>query len=134
MIIYVNKTIPKQPPEKEYGNKEYKRFLFFNNENKRKIKLKEFYEKRASQMLYRLCEGRGKALYLLGIEDDGKIIGMTSVEMEFTLNHLKSIVNKIDAKIKMIRAYNGGKGYVCSVRIFLPDNVLKEKMGNLLIY
>ena len=59
---------------------------------------------------------------------------MTSVEMEFTLNHLKSIVNKIDAKIKMIRAYNGGKGYVCSVRIFLPDNVLKEKMGNLLIY
>lgn len=134
MIIYVNKTIPKQPPEKEYGNKEYKRFLFFNNENKRKIKLKEFYEKRASQMLYRLFEGNGKALYLLGIEDDGKIIGMTSDEMEFTLNHLKSIVNKIDAKIKMIRAYNGGKGYVCSVRIFLPENILKEKMGNLLIY
>lgn len=134
MIIYVNKTIPKQPPEKEYGNTEYKRFLYFKNKNKSKTSLKEFYEKRASQMLYRLCEGNGKALYLLGIEDDGKIIGMTPTEMEFTLIHLRSIVKKIEAKIKMIRAYNGGKGYVCSVRIFLPEDILKEKMGNLLIY
>ena len=76
----------------------------------------------------------GKALYLLGIDDDGQIVGMTPQEMEFTLNHLKSIVKKIDAKIKMIRAYNGGKGYVCSARIFLPDNILKEKTSKLLIY
>ena len=132
MIEYVNKTIPKQPPEKEYGNTEYKRYLFFKN--KKRSSLMDFYEKRASQMLFRLCEGNGKALYLLGIDDDGQIVGMTPQEMEFTLNHLKSIVKKIDAKIKMIRAYNGGKGYVCSARIILPDNILKEKTSKLLIY
>ena len=27
MLSYIDKTIPKQPPEKEYGNKEYKRYL-----------------------------------------------------------------------------------------------------------
>jgi len=27
MISYINKIIPRQPPENEYGKKEYKRYL-----------------------------------------------------------------------------------------------------------
>ena len=54
--------LPKQPPEKEEGNKEYKRYLLCKNPSP-KIQ-KDFISKRASQMLYRLVEGRGKAVYM----------------------------------------------------------------------
>ena len=66
MIIHIDKILPQQTPEKEEGNKEYKRYL-----KCKKNYEKEFIEKRASQMLYRLIEGKGKAIYLLGVDDNG---------------------------------------------------------------
>ena len=30
MILHINTNFPKQPPENECGNKEYKRYLFYN--------------------------------------------------------------------------------------------------------
>ena len=58
MIIHIDKPLPPQPPEKEEGNKEYKRYLICRNCNP-EIRNK-FINKRASQMLYRLIEGEGK--------------------------------------------------------------------------
>ena len=81
MLSYIDKTIPKQPPEKEYGNKEYKRYL----KNHPKNNQERFIEKRATQMLYRLIEGNGKALYLFGIDDDGEIVGMSKEELDSTI-------------------------------------------------
>ena len=46
MIIHIDKILPPQPPEKEEGNKEYKRYL-----KCKKTSEKEFIDKRASQML-----------------------------------------------------------------------------------
>lgn len=47
--------IPNQPPEKYYGNKEYKIFLSFN-------KKKDIIEKKTTQMLFRIYEGDRKSV------------------------------------------------------------------------
>ena len=129
-MIYINKFIPKQPPEKEYGNKEYKRMFSARGHNN---SIEKLVIKRASQLLFRLIEGEGKAIYLLGIEDNGDVIGLNKYELETTLNFMKKIVEEAKGKIKIIRIYKGGKGYVCSVRIILDEKILKNKQKNFLI-
>ena len=129
-MIYINKLIPKQPPEKEYGNKEYKRMFSIRGHNN---SIKKLVMKRASQLLFRLIEGEGKAIYLLGIDDNGEVIGLNKQEMETTINFMKKIVEETKGTIKIIRIYNGGKGYVCSVRITLDEIILKNKQKNFLI-
>ena len=133
-IIFKNVIIPKQKPEKFYGNIEYKRSLVpkgKNNHNPDSIK------KKASQMLFRLLEGEGKALYILGIEDNGDIYGLNDSELKSTLNTFYKIVNEIEAKIKVIRIYNGINnklnkiGYVCAIRIYLPIEILINKFNNI---
>ena len=128
--IYINKLIPKQPPEKEYGNKEYKRMFSIRGHNN---SIEKLVIKRASQLLFRLIEGDGKAIYLLGIDDNGEVVGLNQIEMETTLNFMKKIVEEAKGTIKIIRVYKGGKGYVCSVRIILDEIILRNKQKNFLI-
>jgi len=118
MIIHIDKILPPQPPEKEEGNKEYKRYL-----KCKKTSEKEFIEKRASQMLYRLIEGNGNAVYLLGVDDNGKIYSLNSKVLEETINYLKLIAERIQASIKVVRIY---KNNVCTVRIKLCPIRLKN--------
>ena len=127
MLSYIDKTIPKQPPEKEYGNKEYKRYL----KNHPKNNQERFIEKRATQMLYRLIEGNGKALYLFGIDDDGEIVGMSKEELDSTIFFLEKIAKSISAKIKKFRIYTGGKGFVGTARIHLPIELLQKIMDSI---
>ena len=63
LIEFPFNIIPDQPPEKYYGNREYKIFLDISvfPYNKRNI----FLEKKASQMLFRINEGNGKAKYII---------------------------------------------------------------------
>jgi GTPase len=110
MYIYVNKKIPKQIPELYYGNKEYK--WKWCKESKLLL------NKRATQLLFRLNEGHGKAIYILGILDNGYTIGISDEELRLSLIFMKKIVNIIDADIHSIRIYEGLEGgYVATVRI-----------------
>ena len=127
MITYINKCIPKQPPENEFGNKEYKRYLI----NHPKNCPKKFIEKRATQMLFRLIEGEGKALYLFGVDDDGKIREMNKKELDTTIYYLKKIVLSISAKIKKLRIYISENGFICTVRIVLPNIIFNNIMDNI---
>ena len=127
MISYINKCIPKQPPENEFGNKEYKRYLI----NHPKNCPKKFIEKRGTQMLFRLIEGEGKALYLFGVEDNGEIWGMNKNELYTTIDYLKKIVLSISAKIKKLRIYTGGNGFICTARIVLPKTILTNIMDSI---
>ena len=108
MFEYINKTIPKQKKEVNNGNREYKMYLDIamesktehrQNKNKsddyihylREQKLFAKINKRASQLLYRLEEGHGKALYMIGIKDDGTVEGI-EIEMLFkSINFLYKI-------------------------------------------
>ncbi len=112
-IIYIEKEFPNQPPENEEGNKEYKWNLipsYFTNINKKCNKL-------ASQMKYRLWEGDGKAVYLLGVTDDGKSVGLTEIDLYKSLTVLINAANKIKTNVDAIRLYNRGNDYIATVRL-----------------
>ena len=47
--------------------------------------------KKASQMLFRLNEGNGKAVYLIGVEDNGICRGIPFDELEKAENFEKNI-------------------------------------------
>ena len=118
MIEFFVKNIPKQPPENEEGNKEYKRYL------KNKCNDKDFYNKRATQMKYRLIEGNGKAIYMIGIEDDGNLSGIQLDDIYITINSLKKISKIIDANIKTIKIYQCDKCFIATVRLYINDTNL----------
>lgn len=123
MLEIFNKHIPKQPPENDEGNKEYKRYLKIKKEQP-----DDFYNKRASQMKYRLLEGEGKALYMIGIEDDGSALGIPISDLLITIKNIKIICDIINAKIKAVRIYKGIKGYIASIRLFSNDIYLEYQI------
>jgi GTPase len=99
--------IPDQPPEKYYGNKEYKFFL--DSKDKRK---KNILEKKATQMLFRIHEGNGIAKYIVGIKDNGEAIGINKKKLYSSLINLHKIANIIKADLKKIRFYTGSNGFI----------------------
>ena len=104
-------TIPQQPKERYYGNREYKRKLIYCEQDK--------FSKRCTQMLFRLHEGDGKAVYLIGIDDDGVITGLTLDELNKSLNNIVKIANNIEAQIKKIKIHiTDNSKYILIVRIF----------------
>ena len=111
-----NKKIPRQPKENDEGNKEYKRHLKTCNNN-----ITDFYNKRASQMKYRLYEGNGKAVYMLGVEDNGSVIGLSLDDMATTIINIKEIAKIIGANIRNIRIYDGDDGLIATVRLHKED-------------
>ena len=140
MLIFTNKTIPPQHPELEEGNKEYKTFLvpkFKKNYNRnrqyRPLTFDNYIQKKSTQLLYRLIEGNGKAIYILGITDSGKIRGMTQEEMNITIKNIELMAQEIKADIKATRVYNGGRGFVCTVRLTLPIEDLCKKVEESII-
>lgn len=77
--------------ESYYGNVEYK--LNFFNMNDQKIK------KYATQMKFRLIEGYGEAVYLIGVRDNGQIVGLTKEEIDRSKKMLELIAKEIDSKV-----------------------------------
>ena len=145
MIEYINKCMPLQKKEDFFGNREYK--IYLDNEtveqlkiNKKKNKSKEFVDnlkniknnsrlnKRASQLRFRLDEGEGKALYMIGVSDSGRTDGIDIDTIYNSINYLKKMVKIVNADIKNIRIYNGnseGK-YIFSSRIDIPNYTQKQ--------
>lgn len=107
LVEYPLIKIPNQPPEKYYGNKEYK--IFIDTSNK---KTKSDLEKRATQMLFRIHEGKGRAKYIIGVRDNGEAIGINKIKLYSSLENLKKIINIINAKLTKIRFYTGSKGFI----------------------
>ena len=82
-------------PEIEEGNIEYKRYLL-NLSLARKEEL-------ATQMKWRLGEGNGTAFYYLGVEDDGSIYQLTKEQSKESIENIKIIIKKINAKLESIK-------------------------------
>jgi GTPase len=145
MFEYTDKILPKQKREKATGNREYKIYLDLENESNkeikkkkdlplrelnylRQIKLEKKINKRASQLRYRLEEGHGRALYMIGIKDDGTPEGIEIDKMFKSLEFLYKMVEILNATIKNIRIYKGNhaNGYVSTVRIQIPNYKPKQ--------
>jgi elongation factor 1-alpha len=84
--------------EQYYGNVEYK--IKFESMDDCKIK------KYATQMKFRLIEGNGEAIYLIGVQDNGQIVGLPTSELEMSTNIIHKIVNEIDSEVKQIIKIN----------------------------
>lgn len=123
IIQVYDKKIPTQPPENEEDNKEYKRHL--KHENIDRGNIKNFFNKRASQMKNRLFAGEGKAVYMIGVEDDGNVEGISFDDIIITLKNIKEIAKIINARIKAIRIYRGNNGFIATVRLFLENTEIE---------
>ena len=143
MFEYINKCMPEQKPELFLGNREYK--IYLDNETIEQMKIKknkskEFRDnfkiikninklnKRASQLKFRLEEGKGKALYMIGITDKGNNDGIDIETLFKSINYLYKMVEIINADIKSLKIYKGkceGK-FICSSRIDIPNYIEKK--------
>ena len=118
-LTYINTILPDQPPEKYDGNKEYKLFLNYYN-YKSKKQQQNYFDKKATQMLFRLMEGDGKAVYLIGVGDDGSSNGVTQNKLTETLKVLEEVSKIINAKIHKVRIYKSKNNlFTMSIRINL---------------
>ena len=140
MFEYIDKILPKQKREQATGNREYKIYLDLEQESNkeikkkrdipkrelnylRHIKLEKKINKRASQLRYRLEEGHGRSLYMIGIKDDGTTEGIDIEKLFKSLNFLFKMADIINATIKNIRIYMGNlEGrYIFTARIEIPN-------------
>jgi len=99
----------KFPKENEYDNVEYK--LHIRECSSFKI------EKYATQMNYRLYNGKGVAFYLIGIQDNGNIIGMNYNALYKSILNLLRICGRIGAHHQKILIIKVSKKYFGLVKI-----------------
>ncbi|KAK2586872.1 hypothetical protein KPH14_009809 [Odynerus spinipes] len=85
----------KLPPEPEQGNVEYKLKLI-NPSNQR-------FEHLVTQMKWRLREGHGEAIYQIGVEDNGRLTGLSKEELKASLKTLKEMASRLDATTCVLR-------------------------------
>jgi hypothetical protein len=122
---------PNQPAEYYYGWREYKRHIIDETEypanvNKEAVRRK-FINKKATQLLFRLNEGDGRALYLIGVEDNGIADGISQDEVITTLVNFMCMTDILKGTV--IRTFNiyktataiknNQQKYVCTFRIIL---------------
>ena len=112
---FIAKEFPHQPPEIEEGNREYK--LKLTRDHK--------LHKIASHLRFRLYEGEGRALYLLGVSDGGKSWGVTLEQLYDSLEYLHRACIQLERDsetpitVEKVRIYQGKcpKYFVATVRI-----------------
>ena len=81
-----------------------------NIEYKRKISSKkERLETLASQMKWRLSEGKGICYYYIGVEDNGMISDLGRISLIKSLKNLKKVIKIIDSEIISIERLSEDK-------------------------
>ncbi|XP_030627801.1 GTP-binding protein 2 [Chanos chanos] len=86
---------PYLPPEAEEGNIEYKLKLVNPTQYR--------FEHLATQMKWRLQEGRGEAVYQIGVEDNGLLVGLSEEDMRASLKTLQRMAERVGADITVLR-------------------------------
>jgi elongation factor 1-alpha len=71
----------------------------------------------ACQMNHRILMGRGRAIYVVGISDSGKLKGISRKSFDETVTILEMVAREINAEISSVEQYNMGDGVVGIVEI-----------------
>ena len=61
------------------------------------------FEHLVTQMKWRLQEGQGEAIYEIGVEDNGIMVGLSKDELESSLNTLNTMASRLGANTTMLR-------------------------------
>ena len=109
---------------------ERKNIEFKENLNSNTHLLTERKQQLASQMKYRLEKGHGEAIYFIGVDDNGLLVGLGKPEMDESLHVLGELAREINAKITDVETQSAGKGEVAKVIISRQQN---SKADHLLI-
>ena len=80
--------------ENDEGNIEYK--CIFN------IKSRDRLDRYITQLNYRLNEGLGEAIYLIGVSDLGQVIGLSNEIIEFNLDIINYMSRKLNSRLVLI--------------------------------
>ncbi|KAI9488391.1 P-loop containing nucleoside triphosphate hydrolase protein [Zychaea mexicana] len=56
-----------------------------------------------TQMKWRLSEGGGEAMYELGVDDDGTLVGLSAEDMSASVDTLRQMADALDADVSIIR-------------------------------
>jgi len=99
------------PQEVEVGNVEYKLKLVSPTPAR--------FQQLVTQLAYRLAEGRGRAVYLLGVEDDGALHGLCPRDMSASLGTLRRMCGHVSARMVVAAQRTKGvpTGRIAEVRI-----------------
>ncbi len=112
-------------PESEDGNVEYK--LTLNGQDVDRL---------AGQLKRRLQEGGGEAIYLIGVSDDGRPVGLPDGELSRALGVLAEVAKRAGASLHILRISEGIRGRVAEVLTRLtpreepPPTVTIVALGN----
>ncbi len=71
----------------------------------------------ASQMKYLLEIGRGAAIYVIGVDDDGKTKGLNELEFEETLNVIKVVASENNAVITKVEKFTDNENLLGKIII-----------------
>lgn len=74
----------------------------------------------ASQMKYRMERGDGKAIYFIGVDDDGNLTGLNEKEIEESLFVIKNVAEEINTVILKVEKFPGDNGEIA--RVFIGKN------------
>lgn len=102
-------------PENDEGDEEFKRTLVGKSEKR----LKEL----ESQMRFRVNEGNGQSIYIIGVEDDGTPYGLSQAEFEGSLQTLEKICKRLDFSLRLMvktsisRKTEKDQKYICKFLI-----------------
>ena len=112
--------------ESEYGNIEYK--LKLCKDNPQRI------EELTSQMAFRINEGNGECIYILGVNDDGVLIGLNQDEYEMSYSILKKIADNnksaiIEISNKYVEDSNNKKIYEVLIRETIENKYIDIKVA-----
>ena len=93
--IAKSKVIRSFEKEDDEGNIEYKLKLVKPSDDR--------LDHLTTQMKFRIGEGSGEAYYRIGVEDDGKAIGLNENEMYESLKTICTMANKNHADVTAVR-------------------------------
>ncbi|HOQ20564.1 MAG TPA: GTP-binding protein, partial [Methanothermobacter sp.] len=79
-----------------------------------------------SQLKYRMERGKGRAIYLLGVEDDGSLTGLPREELQESIHVLNVLSREIGACIEEVNEYPLDNGRVAEVTIGWKNSFKKE--------
>ncbi len=82
-------------PEDDNGNIEYKRMIVDKDDQR--------LDELATQMRYRLKEGNGECIYIIGIDDNGDPYGLTNEEFDESSKNLQKIADRNDYSLRHLQ-------------------------------
>lgn len=107
------------PPENFYGMIEYKRYIIPSS--------KERYIQYETQLLWRLAEGKGEAIYYIGVDDDGTIHNINDKQYKISIKNLKLLCRKNKINIIEIKKHILDNNYYYTIHLQKKIKKIEEK-------